>query len=198
MKSASVLRLIASSLVLLGCTIVPSHAADFMQTAKADFLQGLEHPIGGWDHIAVMAGIGLWAALVLPNQRSLWPLAFTLFMFVAFWARFIGVVVPYVETGILASVVIVGLLIVFCLRLPLIIGAILLGFLAIFHGAAHANEANATTLLIYAAGFSVGCFALGLAGIGLGSLTEWKYGRFMLRGVGVVIAALGLFALYGA
>ncbi len=145
-----------------------------------------------------MVGVGVWAALVLHNKRLVWPLVFTLVMFMAFWARYIGVVVPYVETGILASVIVIGLLVAFALKLPAVVGALIVGVFAVFHGAAHANEANAGNLLIYAFGFSVSTFTLGLAGIGLGSLTEWNSGKMILRALGAVTALFGLYLMFVA
>ncbi|GHB40546.1 protein hupE [Pseudovibrio japonicus] len=178
---------------------LPAQAAAFSTAqAKADFLSGLWHPLGGLDHVLTMVGVGVWAALVLNRKRLVWPLVFTLVMFMAFWARYIGVVVPYVETGILVSVIVIGLLVAFALKLPVVVGALIVGVFAVFHGAAHANEANAGNLLIYAFGFSVSTFALGLSGLGLGSLTEWSSGKMILRALGAITAFFGLYLMFVA
>lgn len=188
---------VMSLLAALMFVAEPALAAGFSGAqAKADFLHGLWHPLGGLDHILAMIGVGIWAALVLTRKRLVWPLVFTLVMFMAFWARFIGVVVPYIEPGILASVIVIGLLVAFALRLPVVVGALIVGVFAVFHGAAHANEANASSLLIYAAGFSVSTFALSLAGLGLGSLTEWSSGRMILRALGAASALFGIYMFY--
>ncbi len=177
--------------------VSPAKAAAFSTVqAKADFLSGLWHPLGGVDHVLPMMGLGVWATLVLTRKRLIWPLVFTLVMFLAFWARFMGVVVPYIETGILASVIVIGLLVAFALKLPVVAGALILGIFAVFHGAAHANEASASNLLIYAAGFSVSTFALGLAGIGLGALNEWNSGRMCLRTLGAASALFGAYLMF--
>ncbi|KZL05055.1 HupE / UreJ protein [Pseudovibrio axinellae] len=194
-ETASLTGLLA---VLLLIAFPAQAAALTTGQAKADFLHGLWHPLGGLDHVLTMVGVGVWAALVLNRKRLVWPLVFTLVMFMAFWARFLGVVVPFVETGILASVIVVGLLVAFALRLPVVVGALIVGVFAVFHGAAHANEASAGSLLIYAAGFSVSTFALGLAGLGLGSLTEWNSGRMILRGLGAATALFGLYLMFVA
>ncbi|MES0871684.1 HupE/UreJ family protein [Pseudovibrio sp. SCP19] len=186
-------------LAVLMLIALPAQAAAFSTAqAKADFLHGLWHPLGGLDHILTMVGVGVWAALVLHQKRLIWPLVFTLVMFMAFWARYMGVVVSYVEMGILASVIVVGLLVAFALKLPVVVGALIVGVFAVFHGAAHAVEANANSLLIYALGFSVSTFALGLAGIGLGSLTEWNSGRMFLRAFGAITALFGLYLMFVA
>ncbi|SDR47612.1 HupE/UreJ family protein [Pseudovibrio sp. Tun.PSC04-5.I4] len=188
-----VMSLIAALMVIAE----PALAAGFSGAqAKADFLNGLWHPLGGLDHILTMVGVGIWAALVLTRKRLVWPLVFMLVMFMAFWARFIGVVIPYIEPGILISIIVIGLLIAFALKLPVVVGALIVGVFAVFHGAAHANEANAGSLLIYAAGFSVSTFALSLSGLGLGSLTEWSSGRLILRAFGAASALFGIYLLY--
>ncbi len=133
------------------------------------FLHGLGHPIGGLDHILAMVAVGLWAVQI--GGRALWlvPSAFVLAMAGSSVLGHFAVPLPGVEQGILASDFILGLLLLFAPRLPLVFSMSIVGILAIFHGYAHGAEMPATVSgLSYGIGFIISTAGLHLSGIGIG------------------------------
>jgi urease accessory protein len=133
------------------------------------FLHGLEHPIGGLDHILAMLAVGLWAAQI--GGKALWliPGAFVLTMTGSSVLGHFGLPISGVEQGILASDFILGLLLLFATRLPLAVSVGIVSILAIFHGYAHGAEMPETASgLTYGIGFIISTAALHLAGIGMG------------------------------
>ena len=133
------------------------------------FWHGLGHPLGGLDHILAMVAVGLLAVQI--GGRALWvvPSAFVAVMAASSVLGHFAVPLPFVEQGILASDFILGLLLLFAPRLPLIFSASIVGILAIFHGYAHGAEMPATvTGLTYGIGFILATIGLHLSGIGIG------------------------------
>lgn len=158
------------------------------------FLAGLGHPAGGWDHLLAMVAIGLWASQL--GGRSLWlvPLSFLGVMTFGGILGMAGVPVPYVEGGILISVIALGLLIAGGVRMPAMAGMILAGAFALFHGAAHGMEMpGGSSGALYASGFLVSTAALHAAGLGAGLMIGRTPFPVMTRACGLAVAAAGIF-----
>lgn len=137
------------------------------------FLAGVNHPIHGLDHMLAMIAVGLWAAQI--GGRALWavPASFVGVMVLGGLAATAGWALPLVETGILLSVLLLGLLIAFAIRPPVWAGALLVGAFALFHGYAHGAEMpHGASSLAYAAGFVMVTAALHVAGMGVGMLLK--------------------------
>lgn len=134
------------------------------------FPSGFSHPLFGIDHIVVMVAVGLWAATI--GGRSLWmiPATFVGAMAVGYLVSLSGLTLPFVEPVILASAVVLVLLVGGSVRLPVPIGAALVGVFALFHGHAHGTELGGTTALAFGVGFALSTVLLHSAGIGLGLL----------------------------
>jgi urease accessory protein len=133
------------------------------------FWHGLEHPIGGLDHILAMVAVGLWAAQMGREALLIVPGAFVTAMMGSSVMGHFGLPLPGVEQGILASDFILGLLLLFAARLPLVLSVGIVGLLAIFHGYAHGAEMPETASgLAYGFGFIVSTTLLHLTGIGMG------------------------------
>ncbi len=133
------------------------------------FLDGVNHPIHGLDHLLAMIAVGLWAAQM--GGRAVWtvPTSFVALMALGGALGMAGFHLPMVETGILTSVLLLGLLITFAVRLPLWASASVVGFFALFHGFAHGAEMPETaTTLLYASGFILATAGLHAIGLGLG------------------------------
>ncbi len=131
---------------------------------------GFMHPLTGLDHVLAMVAVGLWAGLVGGKARIAYPVAFVVTMVLAgLWAM-AGGQLPGVETGIAASVVILGLAIALNLSPPLAAGTLACGLFAIFHGFAHGAELpeNASGAS-YAIGFVIATAALHGVGLVLAS-----------------------------
>lgn len=155
-------------------------------------MSGFLHPIGGADHVLAMFAVGLWAAQ--SGGRALWavPSAFVMMMVFGAFLAIEGINVPFIEEGILASVVVLGAMIAMGIKLPVVISAAIVGVFAIFHGHAHGAEMPLNTLgYEYAAGFVAATALLHIAGIGLGFAIKKITDSRLSHIAGGVIAAGG-------
>ncbi len=160
--------------------------------AHGSFMAGLAHPISGLDHVLAMVAVGLWAAQTGGKALWAWPLAFVSVMLIGGGLGISGFALPMVEPGILASIVVLGLMVGFAVKVPTAAGAALVGAFALLHGHAHGTELAGGTALTYAAGFALATMALHLSGLGAGLLTHRRFAGVALRLAGAVTAALGL------
>jgi urease accessory protein len=194
-------RLATAAVFILAAT-----APAFAHLDPADhgsFLSGVTHPLFGLDHIVVMVAVGLWATTL--GGRALWivPSAFVGTMAAGYLLSLSGIGLPFVEPVILASVVALGLLIAAAVRLPVALGATLVGIFALFHGFAHGGEIGAATALPFGVGFALATALLHAAGIGLGLLLgsgaglDERAGRSLARILGGLAAAIGLVLAFG-
>jgi urease accessory protein len=157
------------------------------------FAAGVAHPLSGVDHMAVMVTVGLWAALKGGRALWLWPCAFVGVMLVGGALGMTHVPVPFVEPGILASVVALGLLVALAVDLPVWLGAVVVAVFALLHGHAHGSEvAENVGGIEYMAGFALATATLHLIGIGFALTMQ----RALIRvaGVACVLIGVGLFA----
>ena len=104
------------------------------------FAHGFAHPLGGLDHILAMVTVGIFAWQL--GGRALWlvPAAFVAAMAAGGELALTGVPVPMVETGIAASVIVLGAIVALGIKAPLAIAMGLVGLFAIFHGHAHGTS----------------------------------------------------------
>ncbi len=133
------------------------------------FSHGFMHPFSGLDHMLVMVAVGFLAAQ--KGGRALWlvPTAFLVMMMVGGAAGMARIGMPFVETGIGLSVVVLGLLVAFQISLPNAAAMLIVGLFALFHGHAHGAEMPAgASGLSYGFGFVAATAFLHAAGIGLG------------------------------
>ncbi|WP_299235776.1 HupE/UreJ family protein [uncultured Halomonas sp.] len=156
--------------------------------------QGFLHPWMGIDHMAAMLAVGLWAAQ--RGGRAIWvvPVSFMTVMLLGGAIGMAGVALPWVEPGIVASVLVLGLLVAASVRLPLLASGGLVGLFAVFHGHAHGTEMPAMASgLAYGIGFVIATAALHGCGVGLGHLARrWASPR-IAQYAGALIAAFGLY-----
>lgn len=160
------------------------------------FNDGLMHPLTGLDHLLAMVAVGLLAVRI--GGRGLWlmPAAFLGSMLAGGLAATLGLPLPGVEYGIMASVLVLGLLVAWTRVAPLGVGAALVAVFAFFHGHAHAAEmVSGGSLAPYAAGFLLSTALLHAAGIGCGmALGKWVSIR-TVQVAGAAISAAGLLML---
>jgi len=155
----------------------------------AGFTAGLLHPVTGLDHLAAMLMVGLWAGTVFRNRLIVPPLAFVAFMLAGFALGAIGGALPLTELLILASVIVLGAMVLFEVRLPIMAASALIALFAFAHGHAHGAEMPAdASVLSFGAGFALMTAALHAAGVGLAMLAN----RPVTRALGGASAALGL------
>ena len=103
----------------------------------------------------------------------------------------------FVEHGILASILILGVAIAAAGRLPLRASAPLVAFFALFHGYAHGLEAPANVSgITFGVGFALATLALHGAGIGMGlalsrsTPLDVRPLAFRLAGLAIVVAGV--------
>lgn len=160
--------------------------------ASGGFLHGMSHPLSGLDHICAMLAVGLWAAQM--GGRSIWavPLAFVSVMTFGGVLGMMGINLPFVEQGIVASVILLGVFIAAAVRLPLAASIIIVGLFALCHGHAHGAEMPGTVSgFVYAAGFVLATAFLHVAGIGLGIGIQKLATARLVRLAGVAVALCG-------
>ncbi len=104
------------------------------------FAAGVLHPLTGADHLAMLAGLGLVAAM-MPRARGMALSAvFLAGLAVGGGLGVAGLAVPFVEVAIALSVVATGLALAMARPLALPLAGVAAGGFALFHGLAHGTE----------------------------------------------------------
>ena len=157
------------------------------------FSTGVLHPLSGLDHIMVMITVGLWATLKGGRAIWIWPPAFVGVMLVAGALAMAGLPIPFVEPGILASVVALGLLVALAVDIPVWLGAVIIGIFALFHGHAHGIEVPEAVMGVeYMAGFAIATACLHLVGIGFALGMARLRWRLVVRISGAICVLIGI------
>lgn len=183
-------------LLLLGCAAGAN--AHTGEGAIGGLISGFLHPITGFDHLLAMVAVGIWGATL--GRPLVWalPVAFPLLMVVGGVLGITGVPLPYVESGIAVSVVVLGLAIAVAWRAPVAVALAIVAAFGVFHGYAHGKELpEAASPAGYVAGFVLSTGLLHLTGIALGMVKGLPKGTQMLRASGGLIAAAGVWILAG-
>ena len=170
----------------------PAFAHSDATSLQGGFITGFMHPISGLDHVVAMVAVGLWGAFL--GKPAIWilPIVFPLVMAFGGALGVAGIPIPYIETGIALSGVVLGLAVLFAVKPPIWVAAIIVGAFAIFHGHAHGTELpNATNPLVFSMGFVIGTGLLHLAGIAIGELKRLPKGEWVIRAGGAIIAVIG-------
>jgi urease accessory protein len=163
------------------------------------FASGFTHPFTGLDHLLAMVAVGLWAGLNGGRALWAWPVAFVGVMIGGGALGMAGIGLPLVEPGILASVVVLGLLVLAATRLPIAAGAVLVGLFALLHGHAHGEELpTAAAAASYSAGFALATAALHALGLGVACFSATANARLAVRAGGALVAAAGLYLALAA
>jgi urease accessory protein len=179
--------------IAFGFLLTPVLAHAHPGHGSGSLADGFAHPVSGLDHLLAMLAVGLWAWQLGGRARWQVPAAFLGVMILGAGIGMTGISIPAVETGIGASVLVLGVLIAAAIRLPNAISMAIVGAFALFHGIAHGTEMPVGAAgLAYAGGFTIATALLHLAGLGVGMLaTEIRQPR-LIRAAG---GAIGLCAL---
>ncbi|CEJ13366.1 HupE / UreJ protein [bacterium YEK0313] len=157
------------------------------------FAAGLVHPLTGLDHMLAMVAVGLWAGMRGGPALWVWPATFVGVMVIGGVLGMAGIGLPFVEQGILASVLLLGLAVALAARPSLGAGAALIGLAALFHGHAHGVEVPTNASGIgYALGFAVATAALHAVGVGVTVLAARLATPVAVRAAGGLTAIAGL------
>lgn len=192
---------ISAALILAATAPAFAHLAP---GEHGSFMSGFAHPLFGLDHVVVMVAVGLWAATIGGRAVAIVPAAFVAMMVAGYGLVLSGAPLPFVEPTIVASVVALGLLVAAAVRLPVAVGALLVGVFALFHGYAHGGEMGAAAVIPYGIGFAVATALLHSAGIGLGLMLGSGVGigkaaaDVLSRVLGGIAAAIGIALAFGA
>ena len=160
------------------------------------FFEGLAHPFAA-DHLLAMLAVGAWSSVALQGTRRwLGPLCFLVAMALGAAAGAAGISVPYVEQGIAASVLLMGVMLVAVRRLAPAAGLVLIAVAATLHGQAHGAELpTGASFASYAAGFllttaslQTGALLVGER-IGLARSWAWRIGGALLGAAGLAMLA---------
>lgn len=183
--------------LLLPAALLCLAPAAFAHTGShpvAGFVSGFTHPFAGSDHWLAMVAVGLWTVLAAPRRIWLLPLAFMAVMALGAGLGASGLPLAGTETGIAASVLLLGALLTAMAKLPQWHAVALVSLFALFHGYAHGTEmAAGTAYADYAIGFVAATGSLHLFGIALGRLLLRIPALY--RSVGGLMGAWGAFLL---
>ncbi|OWO95035.1 urease accessory protein [Rhizobium esperanzae] len=191
-----------SCLIALAAAALPAVASAHPAVGgAAGFSHGFDHPMSGLDHVLAMVMVGVVAFQL--GGRAIWLLPLTFVLMMAFGGALgvAGVELPFVETGIALSVVVLGGMIALDVRAPLAAALGMAGLFAIFHGHAHGAEMPEDAAgVAYAAGFMMATGLLHGAGLALGHVigrAGERQGIFVTRAAGGAAAISGLGILAG-
>ena len=160
---------------------------------------GFRHPFTGWDHLLAMVSVGIWGAFLGKPLIYALPVIFPLMMVGGAALGMFAVPIPSPELGVAASVLVLGLCIALAVRAPTWLACAIVATFAIFHGYAHGVELpSAAEPVGYSVGFVVATGMLHVCGIGIGLLNERPNAVAVTRGMGAVVAAVGVWFMLQA
>jgi urease accessory protein len=194
------MRKLLSGLTLAAATLAPAVAfAHAGHGEHSGFIHGFMHPVTGLDHILAMVTVGILAYQI--GGRALWavPATFLAIMAVGGALGVAGVSFYFVEPGIAASVVVLGLIVALALKPPVALAMALVAVFAVFHGYAHGIEAPLDgSAAAFGAGFLVATALLHAFGVAFGMLVgriAESQGQIGYRLAGSAVALSGLVIL---
>lgn len=155
--------------------------------------EGLLHPLAGPDHLLAMLSVGVWSALMQPSvRRAIYiPLSFSFVLLVGALTGMAGLHIPLVEPLIMASLLVLGLMLVGLTRLPLSVAAALVAFFAFFHGAAHGMELpQGGAAIVFILGFMISTLLIHCTGMVAGAILTRRH-AWPARLAGAGIASYG-------
>ena len=188
----------AFAALLLAPTLAFAHTG---AGGTSGFAHGFSHPMSGLDHLLAMVMVGVLAWQI--GGRATWLLPSTFVLVMAFGGALGvgGISVPFVETGIALSVVVLGAIVAFGIQAPVAIACGLVGLFAVFHGHAHGSEMPAAAgALSYASGFMIATALLHGVGLALGYLVGKlgnSRGPLFARAAGGIATVAGIGLLTG-
>jgi urease accessory protein len=197
-KRRRLLNLARWTLAMLLAAALPATAHPG-HVPMSGFAAGVQHPLSGMDHLLAMIAVGLWAGLCGGRREWLWPATFVTSMIAGSLIGMFATANLSVEPAILASVMVLGLAIAASLRVPTVLGGLVIAVFGMAHGYAHGIEMPHTVHgLDFVAGFALATATLHT--VGVVAATNFRRLRLDLvtRFAGVVIAIAGVGLIAGA
>jgi urease accessory protein len=194
------MRKLLSGLTFAAAALAPAVAfAHAGHGEHSGFIHGFMHPIAGLDHILAMVTVGILAYQI--GGRALWlvPTTFLAIMAAGGMLGVAGVSFYFVEPGIAASVVVLGIIVALAVKPPVALAMALVAVFAVFHGYAHGIEAPLDgSTAAFGAGFLVATALLHAFGVAFGMLVgriAASQGQIGYRLAGSAVAVAGLVIL---
>jgi urease accessory protein len=181
-------------LVALAAQPVAAHTEEVIRYGS--FFGGFFHPVLGPDHLLAMLSVGIVSTQMGGRSILTVPATFVVFMTLGgiFGLTSGAIPMEFIELGIAASVVVLGGMIAAGSRIPHPLIYVAVAFFGSLHGYAHGVETPAIAEpALYAFGFVFGTATIHLFGVLIGEVAK-RYAR----GVTVLRASGGAFALLGA
>ncbi len=189
MSNKSILGVLMATVTLFITPAVQAHA---LMSEATSWFAGFAHPLLGSDHLLAMLAVGLWAAQQGGSRLWQLPIAFLSMMLLGAMLGQAGLSLPLVEAGIASSLLVLGLMLTFAIRLSIVPSMLIVGLFAVFHGYAHGAEMPLTLAVIdYALGFMLATAVLHGLGIALGLLARNVQNEKLLRVGGIAIGLTG-------
>jgi urease accessory protein len=190
---------LAVGVAMAGVVLSSPAVAHITDASGAGFADGISHPFSGLDHILAMVTVGLWASQLGRPAYWVLPLTFPLLMATGALLSIAGLPLPWVEIGIAASVIFLGLMVALAVKPSLAVSIALIGLFALMHGHSHGTELpQAASPLDYGAGFLIATVVLHAIGLAIGGVSRWPLAKIGLRTAGAIIAAVGIVLLISA
>ena len=181
------MKIIAIALLSVIAPLAEAHTG----VAQHGFMSGLAHPFLGLDHLLAMLAVGIWAGKM--GGKASWriPLSFIAIMVISALLSQGLASMPLVENGIAVSLLLLGLFIVLAIKLPVVMGMIVVSLFAVFHGVAHGVELPvAASPLWYVSGFVLATALLHAAGL-IAAASRNDKSLVFIRLCGALIATTG-------
>jgi urease accessory protein len=190
---------LAIGIAMAGVMLSSPAMAHITNASGAGFAGGVSHPFSGLDHILAMVTVGLWASQLGRPAYWVLPLTFPVVMATGAVLGIAGVPLPWVEIGIAASVIALGLMVALARKPSLVVSMSLIGLFALMHGHSHGTELpQAASPVVYGAGFLIATVLLHAVGLVIGGLSRRPLARVGLRTAGAAIVATGIVLLISA
>ena len=157
---------------------------------ESGLLMGCLHPLSGVDHLLAMLAVGLWAGRTGGAARWQLPLAFLAAMSLGWLAGLSGWVLPWMENGIAASVLALGLILALSVQLPRFAQIGVTALFALFHGCTHGVELPVSAPFATTLGFLLSTATLHAAGLGMARLMP-GHRQTVYRAAGIGFALVG-------
>lgn len=180
-----------STLVTLSSNVY----AHIVPTNTANFYEGITHPLSGYDHLLVILSLGLWASQKNKFMRIVLVLTFVSFMLFGGLGGVCGIYIPFVETGIAISIVVLGMvLIIPNLKINEFLACTVIAIFAILHGHAHGTGLiHSAAWISYFFGFIISSILIYLTGLSLGIfLNRIIIKTQILKAIGLAITSIGI------
>jgi urease accessory protein len=184
--------------VVLSCAFVAASLTPALAHTAGGIGNGLAsgftHPLLGSDHLLAMVSVGIWGAQLGAPAIWMLPIGFPMIMAGGGALGVLGAPLPAPELLIAFSVLTLGALVARAQQLPLAAAFAIVAVFAVAHGHAHGAELPASAnALAFSVGFVIATGMLHAIGIALGLLVKWPAGALMIRGLGGLIALVGIY-----